>query len=178
MNEVHIRIGRAPGGLRQGRLLSRFAQGLRMLMWAAVPVGVIVCGCGGIREEARIIVPETVSPKVTRILQDVQSYVSRAYNAKDGGDLRKLSGLSDAIMECWGQLLEKRGRPAPSAQEWGGVSDQRYSQILKMVEELENQAKWCRDYAGDMRHRQLEVAWSAFVAQYGVFRRVVEDMGT
>jgi hypothetical protein len=150
---------------------------VRLLMWVLVAGGVIVSGCGGVREEARIIIPATMSPRVTRVLQDMQSYVSEAYSAKDKRHLRRLSELSGAVVECCKTLRGTRDKPAPPAEEWGGISDEQYGQIIKMVETLEDYAKWCHDYGKDMQHSRLEGAWNAFVGQYGVLRRVVEDLG-
>ncbi len=150
---------------------------MHLLMWVLAAGGVVVSGCGGVREEARIIIPATMSPRVTRVLEDMQSYVSEAYDAKDKRHLRRLSDLSGAIVERCEILRGTRDAPPPPAEEWGGVSEEQYGQIIGMIETLESTAKWCRDYAKDMQYSRLEGAWKAFVGQYGVLRRVVEGLG-
>lgn len=165
-----------PYGPGRGWSLSVFAGVLRLLMWILVPIGVFASGCSGINEDARIIVPQTVSPRVTRALTEMQSYVSQAYDAKDKRHLRRLSDLSDAVVERCKILRGTRDEPAPPAAEWGGISDEQYGQIIKIVETLELYARSCRDYAKDMQYSRLEGAWKAFVGQYAVLRRVVEGL--
>jgi len=155
-----------------------FAKGARFLMWIVVPLGVTVCGCNSLREDAQLAVPETASSKVARILRDMESYVSQSHAAKENDHLRRLSDLCSGIVQCCDKLMGQNATPAPSASEWGGISEQQYEDILKKIGQVRESAKWCRDYAKDMQYHHLEGAWRAFVAQYGELQALIDDLGS
>lgn len=152
--------------------------GLRTAAVAALLAGLLISGsgCAG-NSEARIEVPETVSPRVARALKDMQSLVSQAYAAYGRKHLTRMAGILDSINERCDDLQGKNQREAATAEEWGGLSEKQYGDVLASLAAMENQAEYCRDYAKALDRSHLEIGWKAFLVQYNMFRRMVERFG-
>ena len=165
-------------GLKFSR--GRGISGCRAVWFAALIVllGIGISGCGSVNEDARLVISDTMSPRLSGILKDLQSHVSAAYSAKERKHLTRLAGIFESINECFDELQGKNKKPAPTAQDWGDISEKEYQEIQKLLAGLENKAELCIDYCRDMHYNHLESGWKAFLSEYSELRKMIDKFGS